>query len=70
MIAQLDLTAFSVLGIPIALAVIGFFGWMIWRFLFNDYPDIFSALRVGERLTQVRESCDGSLSGSVRTGQE
>lgn len=36
MIAQLDLTAFSVLGIPIALAVIGFFGWMIWRFFFND----------------------------------
>jgi len=38
MIAQaLDLTALvSVLGIPIALAVIGFFGWMIWRFFFND----------------------------------
>ncbi len=38
MIAQaLDLTALvSVLGIPIALAVIGFFGWFIYRFFMRD----------------------------------
>jgi hypothetical protein len=38
MIAQTtDLTTLvSVFGIPVALAVIGFFGWMIWRFFFHD----------------------------------